>query len=140
MIVYVVTEGCYSNYHIAAIFSSRWKADAYLAEVISVSNDDASIEEWELDEKSGYYACDSWIADITISTGEIKSSRWRKELAAPHVRAKEITCIEAGTILSAISFVSEEHARKLAVEARQAWIREHGTPLRTAEEIKRFGR
>lgn len=44
MKVYVVTEGCYSDYHIMAVCLNH-----AIAEKIAKLSDDASIEEWESD-------------------------------------------------------------------------------------------
>ena len=51
MIVYVVTSGCYSDYGIVAMFSSREKAEACVAPHIreGVMGEDWNVEEWELD-------------------------------------------------------------------------------------------
>lgn len=43
--VYIVTEGCYSDYQIIAAFSDKDKADRYAG-----IHDDAEVEEWALDE------------------------------------------------------------------------------------------
>lgn len=49
--VYVVTEGCYSDYHIEAIFSDKNKADIHAALLNSTpGRDGAEVEEYELDD------------------------------------------------------------------------------------------
>lgn len=47
-IIYVITEGWYSDYHIVGAFSTRENAQTFLDHFPSVLKD-ASIEEWELD-------------------------------------------------------------------------------------------
>lgn len=49
--VYIVTEGCYSDYHIEACFSTKKEAQKYIDNVKQIENfwDEPTIEEWELD-------------------------------------------------------------------------------------------
>lgn len=52
--VYIVTEGCYSDYHIEACFSTKKKAQEFINNAKKVENfwDEPTIEEWELDEST----------------------------------------------------------------------------------------
>ena len=50
MVVYVVTEGSYSDYHIDSIFSDRHKADIRAALLNTTNKDGAEVEEWEVDD------------------------------------------------------------------------------------------
>ena len=49
MLVYVVTTGCYSDYGIEAIFSSKEKAKELLERLERAEEDYPNIEEWTLD-------------------------------------------------------------------------------------------
>lgn len=46
--VYVVTKGCYSDYHIVSVWSDKEKAEK-IAKYWSYGCDSAEVEEWELD-------------------------------------------------------------------------------------------
>lgn len=46
--VFVVTAGCYSDYHISRIFDTREAAELYCA--VTKWDDDPEIEEWDLDD------------------------------------------------------------------------------------------
>lgn len=49
--VYIVSEGCYSDYHIVAIFSDKNKADIHATLLNSTESfyDEARVEEWDID-------------------------------------------------------------------------------------------
>lgn len=49
--VYIVTEGCYSDYHIEACFSTKKEAQKYIDNAKQVEKfwEEPTIEEWELD-------------------------------------------------------------------------------------------
>lgn len=49
--VYIVSEGCYSDYHIVAIFSDKNKADIHAALLNNheAFYDEARVEEWDID-------------------------------------------------------------------------------------------
>lgn len=49
MIVYIVTEGVYSDYHIEAVFTDRNQAELYVASHSNVYSE-YIIEEWAVDE------------------------------------------------------------------------------------------
>lgn len=51
-LVFVVTQGCYSDYHIEAIFSKFDYAKAFKDSL--PHSRDVDIEEWDLDEKAGF--------------------------------------------------------------------------------------
>ena len=47
--IFIVTNGTYSDYSIQAVFSDREKAEKYLAELKLINDDNADIEEWDVD-------------------------------------------------------------------------------------------
>lgn len=122
-LVFVVTQGCYSDYHIEAIFSKFDYAKAFKDNLPHSS--DASIEEWDLDEKAGFTERVLYNCSMNKKTGEIETEWPFKEMASPRARAGNYHDIYKDTIRTS-SFVSQKHARKLAVEARQKWLREKG--------------
>jgi hypothetical protein len=66
--LYVVTKGCYSDYHIVGIFSTRESAQACTS---SESDEFSSqIEEWELDTLAGAKLQTLYKVDINLKTGE----------------------------------------------------------------------
>ena len=46
--VYIVTSGCYSDYSIDAVFSTREAAEAYIG-----TKTNRDIEEWQVDTEEG---------------------------------------------------------------------------------------
>lgn len=145
MNVFVVTNGTYSDFCIKAIFSSRDKAEVYLNEQKKVRDDKAQIQEWILDEFQDMVAKLYWRSEIDPLTGEIFQENEefgfvpRYDLAKPNERERkfglkyelneEYPLPNTGYIghtLSAESYVSQEHANKLVVEARQKLLAKIG--------------
>jgi len=61
--VFIVTSGCYSDYQIEAIFSTREKADAYIN--AKGTDDDWEVNEWDVDAEST--ECHDAIYDVSIN-------------------------------------------------------------------------
>lgn len=130
--VYVVTAGEYSDYRILAIFSTPEAADKYVCAHNTGENPNASasVEEWPIDEVSEPVSVAPWQASIVCDTGDISWTRRQNwsEVIQRGTRAgpEDIHMISSkpprGWII-VTSYVSEEHAKKLAVEARQKWLR-----------------
>lgn len=59
MKVYLITAGCYSDYHIITVFSSKAKAKEYINSFDRASYDTYGIEEYELD-----YTDDGWVSGM----------------------------------------------------------------------------
>jgi hypothetical protein len=160
--IFIVTNGTYSDYSIQAVFSDREKAEKYLAELKLINDDNADIEEWDVDTTDELVAREYWSSKIDLTTGEfvveqyygcdedwqppkkyywgfpnqrvvdfhIENDQWN---GSPFDRdGNERECYwmkppEDGhsiiTQQTLYSFVSQEHADKLAVEARQRWLR-----------------
>jgi len=129
MKVWLVSSGCYSDYEIEGIFSEESLARAYCAELHSRGKyfDDADVSEWEVDSEAGKVFRTAFRACIRLVSGEIFGMESESLiLASPHARSMNNAYgAEIGTnsYLEVFSFVSPEHARKLAVEHRQAWLR-----------------
>ena len=122
MTVYVVTSGSYSDYGIETVFSTREAAEAYIAEGEKLTYSDYNkIEEWPVDERAGFIMRPYWLVWM-MKDGSTENTRELEALAAPTARSGEVG--EIGNWgFQAESFVSAEHALKLAAEARQEWLR-----------------
>lgn len=144
--LYVVTSGEYSSYQIHAVFSTREKAERYTSELQKTPHSDAEIEEYALDADAEQIARPVWMCEIQVECGAIDNERQTAyPLLAPrgrragivrHLPARRRQMFGSpqnpfeiiGEVLHAErlcvqSYVSAEHARKLAVEARQAHLR-----------------
>ena len=75
MKVYLVTEGCYSDYHIEAAFSTKEKAEE-LVEAMG-RHSSAGIEEFELDQQFDQYMCIEIQVQIKSGSPVIKSKTIR---------------------------------------------------------------
>ena len=126
--VWIYTEGSYSDYHVEAVFSTKEKADAYAAQC----GEYGGVDEWDVDEFADHVRRPWWVCEIDLETGDLVRAREGSEVISPHERGSE----ESGTgtsydptsynlrdVASGKSFVSKDHAMKLAVEARQAYLR-----------------
>jgi hypothetical protein len=133
--VYAVTAGCYSDYHIEGIFSTRERAEKFHA---SVEDSDKLIEEYTLDARIDWVARDAWATTMYIADGRISEPFHHQceygEMAPPNVKLRSVhhTCIEqtGGNSLDWVevqSYVSQAHADKVAAEIRQAILRERFT-------------
>jgi len=130
--VWVVTEGMYSDYGIEAIFSSEEKAKAFVAK--HEYNEDRQVIEWTIDEWLDAGDRTVWRYVIIVDTGEfhgkcivnekfVTNARYTKTFTSRGWNGKE----NFATIV-AESAVSEDHCRKIAVEARQAALRKESMP------------
>jgi hypothetical protein len=129
--IYVVTTGCYSDYRIQAVFDDKPMAEAWVAEHNKDYDKDddyaARIEKYPLNEQAGYIRRNLYCCAISLATGDVThESNFEGSLASPHARAGEINVYPNPNCNEAVaeSYVSAEHARKLAVEARQKHLRE----------------
>ena len=136
-IVYAVESGYYSDYGIEGLFSTKEKAQHYI-DVRKREDeywDEERIVEYELDELATARWVSYWHCGIFIDTGEIKehhggesreltSSRKRGEILQDAV---SILAYSGRLFTRVKSYVSAEHAQKLAVEARQAHLRKEST-------------
>lgn len=146
--VYVVTSGSYSDYGIRGMFSSREDAQVYIDESVKARDypDDYNIEEWVLDQEQGKQSTTVYVTWIRADTGEITNREEQKRLVRPGERSLPCGALETfkqrmaeGSQwkphnLAVQSTVSQEHADKLAVEARQEYLR-----LRAEYETRQGG-
>ena len=152
MKVYVVTTGSYSDYAIDRVFTDKALADAYFADLYKVSGGDADMTEHEADVPQTQVVRQYWLARIDLLTGRIEEVRdalgagwyaWAnpgdraeaEEVGKPagrvlgDVRTIDGALISGPTIhrfAVARSYVSQEHANKVAAEIRQRVLRQVG--------------
>lgn len=139
--VFVVTNGQYSNYRIVGVFSSRDKASE-LCPAAAGEETSAVIEEWELDQldEKGFLQAVYW-TEIGAKTGTIDSES--TGIYSPPAEFKPHRWSEVRLYklegypdkIYAHSVVSQEHARKLAIEAHQKYIRGEAFESEEPEEI-----
>lgn len=124
--VYVITEGDYSDYRIVGVTLNRKAAKQYCKNVERVSEGWDSvprIEEYELDDfGDGSEWCRVYYCYINKENGRIAEGREGSYRSTQEPNAPREVSYPARHII-AESTKSQAHARKLAVEARQAWLR-----------------
>lgn len=152
MKVYLVTSGCYSDYGVVGAFSTKELAETFLngAEDKGYGY---RIEDYDLDNQTEcirrYWECCILLDSSTRTdcfiygepgpflAGAIYNERSDVRVAPVDVRVQEpqpavstLYChfgkdsSEQLRCIWRCSYVSKEHAQKLAVEARQKWLRE----------------
>lgn len=129
--IYLVTDGEYSDYSIYGAFSSREKAQQYIdarnAPDTCWRLSGANIEEWEIDEGLSERLHTRWRIGLALGNGEVVEPARSNEswgLPANGVEGiSSVPCHQNRGIVRAESVESAEHAMKLAVEARQKWLR-----------------
>ena len=124
MKIFAVSSGVYSDYHINAVFSTRELAQAYIAK----RGDglwDPNIEEWKVDEEADFIARPLYWAAVYLKTGDLvpEHCRTSTQWASPSARAYDEPRLVYTNRIVAGSFVSQEHALKLAAEKRQEILR-----------------
>ena len=119
-LVYVVTAGEYSDYHIEAVFSAPDKAQQYCDELNKVSEYAcAKVQPHPIDEEHHEVARKTYRCELP--SGEC-GEETDLTMALPDAREESTTVYDNGDV-EAVSFVSIDHAKKLAVEALQAHLR-----------------
>jgi len=147
MIIYLVTHGSYSDYRVDGAFSSRELAKEFINQdsinnmymspsdskydyCLSCNKENYRIERYELNKKAPVMIHkQTWAATVYIDNGDVVSTGIDfLELFEENQTSK---MYNSGGIdknrrkyITLHSTVSQEHANKLAVEARQAYLRE----------------
>lgn len=125
--VYLVTSGEYSDYSIDAVFSTMDLAKAWIA--LHQNPEEYSVEPWEVDKERDAREITIWRCGILLDTGEIieRGHGWaeicvpfrgrviQNAVPVPFYNRRLVTRVESG--------ISAKHARKLAIEAWQARLR-----------------
>lgn len=132
--IYVVTAGRYSDYHIEAVFTTRDAADEFAAKVSNQPGvEDVRVEPYEADSCTEYGWGPVYQVAINRHSGD---EEWRIEgayLRHPQ-RAVERQGYDGCIVID--SPVSYEHALKIAAEHRQAWLRQMDRDMHTAAQWK----
>ena len=113
--VYIVEEGEYSDRHTVGVFSSMAKAKKYC------EKNAADIDEWIVDELCTMRMRTIYSSKLDPQTGNLKEETSRQEEQPKNYTYSWCTMNYCG----AESVRSAAHARKLAAERRQAWLREN---------------
>lgn len=134
MTVYMVASGSYSDYQIEALFSTQEKADAFV-ERVDPNGGNMSVQEMILDERQEDAPREVWHAYVRCYDGSVDKQYMRIEVVPPRFSepgrwpggdfdVKQIRKWPGSYCCTGASAVSAEHALKLAIEERQAWLRE----------------
>lgn len=130
--VFVVTQGDYSDYKIVGVFSSRLKAEE-ICPAVKDESCGARIEEYELDvnvEAKGEELLQHvHRVYLVASDGSVPFNLEYRHPNAEMV-PRNYSLSEKNPYYDLVvgeSVESYEHAHKLAVEARQAFLRERGS-------------
>lgn len=124
--VFIVTTGDYSEYSIRAAFSTKELAEAYLEELLRAEHGYGSIEEWPLNSDLPERAVFVWSVALNLETGEWIRDGGDGGVELRRAGFRGCRSFRANKWQKAVmgqSVVSAEHARKLAVEGRQEWLR-----------------
>lgn len=130
--IYIITVGEYSDYHIDACFLDKEKAERYLEQAKLVNcYDGARLEVYILNEGQEKVVRKYWSSKIDVLTGKItENEETFYEWADQSERGEYTNFEKLGTYipteLYSNSYISSEHANKLAIEARQNFLRNIG--------------
>lgn len=120
---YILTDGSYSEYHIVKVFSSKEKAERYIEQYKLVNDDCPRIEDYEVDESDDeFFARQSWQSFIFYPTGELHEYGGRINLGKETDKFIYYHSPNNKGV-TVLSFISQEHATKLATEKRQEYLR-----------------
>lgn len=124
-VVYLVSERSYSDHYTEGIFSTREGAQGYIDQ--AGLGDGRGIEEYTLDAMVGWEMGPVWVYVIALDDGEIFREYPERRPQVRHPTAavcSDLSSYQDGRArLRVESPISADHARKVAVERRQEWLR-----------------
>lgn len=135
MTIYAVSSGEYSDWTIEAVFSTREKAEQFKQDYFGGSYDCVDIWEWDIDSRLGdkrefvtHFEC-----LLNLRTGEMLRQTSRVQLRKDYEMSRrdypESVAEPASHAPDGYAFghsiKNEQHAQKLASEARQNWLRQN---------------
>lgn len=126
--VYVVTSGERKDYSVDGVFSTRKLAESYveLHSRLDVEQGLAEthweIDEWLLDNGLNDVLVNCYKCTIIVETGDIDEHSWHERMDESDAQALIPSVSEYGDMCVSNSYVSAEHARELAAEARERVI------------------
>lgn len=128
--VFVVTEGEYSDYRILAVFRTKEEAEEFVRPVNNPDVecwDDPEIEEYTLGLPEGRFYQVAHIVTLDANTGnEVYHPQTEIRLLPRDWSDSEVYGSGSDCKIEGTSVVSQEHALKVAAEARQKYLREKG--------------
>lgn len=122
---YLVTKGCYSDYTVVAVFLDEEEAESYRRDLEETGEDVNDVETVPLGRPDDKVPTRCWYARIDCATGAIRPPRpYDREYKMAPPGARSDTCVVQAwqPSIRRISYVSQDHANKLAVESRQRWL------------------
>ncbi len=138
MKVFIVHFGAYSDRYTAGVFSTQELAQQYIAK--HGDQGDGDIDEFEIDEYATHVRGTCYMALIDLEGGNILEQKSWPYIHDPHVRSAppEINDFRSqqkslgafsvpsfGYLSAEVnSYVSADHALKLAAECRQSYLRQ----------------
>ena len=134
MKVYVVTDGEYSDYHICRIFSNKDAAEQYCERLRKVDpSSSPQATEWVVNGSAPQIRPHRWTVSMNIFSGEISEEGDRGAALAPLILRNDplpsdetlrlwAERFSRGPNILVASYVSLDHARKLAAEVRQRYL------------------
>lgn len=133
-IIYAVTDGEYSDYRVEGVFSSKKKAERFIEQYRKKEGQycEPQIVEWELNGRGSDVAKTEYRALINLNNGSIESE-WEYPALVPKNKRAEPSQFYSNPrhtdrkSITVVSYVSKDHARKLAVEAYQKHLREEAS-------------
>lgn len=127
----MVTHGCYSDYTVDGIFSSHKLAKEYCDRKTAAAQNcycgsDTDIVETILDQESAAIEYTRYSVGMMLDDGSLKEGPHEQQIfdvPKLDVSTCKPPCYDYRPIVRARSHKSAKHAMKLAVEARQEWLR-----------------
>jgi len=132
--VYIITSGCYSDYSIHSVSSTKAGAQKVIDAAKTADEywaADADIETWPVDGLLAFRSFQVWCCGMLLDDGSIVEPAKRystRVFARPYKSIVEqcgtkVLIYNNRPIVRVTSSVSQAHANKVAAEARQAWLR-----------------
>lgn len=129
--VFVVTTGSYSDFRIKGVFSSAKKADEYISRSkksqIAHNTDYNDVEEWTLDELAASKEYTHWHYTLFLDDGaQVDPVHTSEQFGIPQNNGQifeKVPYYQGRGIVRVQSCKSAAHAKKLAAEKRQEWLR-----------------
>jgi len=132
--VYMVTAGCYSDYGVKGLFTTRAKAEEYIRKCkgsdACSEKDFNEIVEWPLNRELQECEFTRWSVGIMLDDGSVaegphEQQYWGIPESKSYI-AENVPFYKGRGIARAESHKSKEHALKVAIEARQEYLRKAG--------------
>ena len=141
MKVYLVSQGIYSDFVIKAVFSNRETADKYAA--VIGERDYGNVLEYELDDPSWAEWVNEPVYTVEINESGNEISRWDyADLHKKNERAereygfkKDYMAPKYPITFEGVSYISFDHALKLASEERQKWLVEMAAEVSRVDKL-----